>query len=133
MGGLAVILAMLTVLVGMVALGALATPSGPSALRSLVTGHLVCAFSGIVLLLVAVVGASRNLALASVGVLFATGLLGLSVLLRSRTTLRPPPGPDSVPDRKEGTVPVAVAVLHGAAAVLTILVAFLAAVGMARR
>ena len=131
MGGLAVILAMFTVLVGMLALGALATPSGPSTLRSLVTGHLVCAFSGIVLLLIAVVGASRNLALASFGVLFGTGLLGLSVLLRSRTTPRPPPGPEEDPDRNVGTVPGAVVVLHGAAAVLTILVAFLAAIGMA--
>lgn len=132
MGGLAVILAMVTVLVGMVALGALATPSGPSPLRSLVTGHLVCAFTGVVVLLIAVVGASRGLALLSFGVLFGTGVLGLSVLLRARHTEPAPPGPDEDPDRKVGPVPLPVVVLHGAAAVGTIVVVFLTAMAMAK-
>jgi hypothetical protein len=133
MGAGAVFLSMLTVLVGMAALSHVVTDRAPSSLRTLVVGHVSFAFGGILLLLVAVVGASSGIAWTSFGVLVATGLLGATVLLRApRVHPAAPAGADKdvVPD--VGPVPVAVVVLHGAAAVGTILLVLLTAAGASR-
>lgn len=117
----AVVVSMVTVLVGMVALGSVATTSASPAVRRLVAGHLTLALGGIVSLLVAVVASSSGIAWVSFAVFVGTGLLGLSLLLRARA---PAVGP--------GPVPLPVVVLHGAAALVTILLVLLTAVGVAR-
>jgi hypothetical protein len=137
MGAGATILAILTVLVGMAALAHVSTPHASRPLRRLIAGHLSLAFAGVVLLLVAVVGASGGIAWASFAVLMCTGLVGLGVLLRAR---REAPGVGSMLEsgqlleegRVDSPVPVPVVVLHGAAAILTLLLVVLTALTVAK-
>jgi hypothetical protein len=128
-----VVVAIVAVLLGMVALGYVATPGASSSVRTLVAGHLGFAFVGIVLLLVAVVAVSGGLAWASFGVLVGTAVLGITLLVRASPSWQADPdGKDGAPKRDLGPVPWPVVVLHGTAAATTVLLVLLVAVGVGR-
>jgi hypothetical protein len=135
MGLVAVIFSILTVLFGTVALGEVATPASTGGVRALVAGHLLLALCGFVLLLVAVVGASQGVAWGSFVVLVGAAVLGVSTLLRSSRTRGGGDGADPAPDAEAGSassVAVPVIVLHGAAALITITLVWLTAIGVAQ-
>jgi hypothetical protein len=133
MGAGAVVVSIVAVLLGMVALGYVATPGASSTVRTLVAGHLGLAFVGIVLLLVAVVAISGGLAWASFAVLVGAAALGLSLLVHARPSRQADPhGNDGASERDKGPVPWPIVILHGTAAATTILLVLLMAVGVAK-
>jgi hypothetical protein len=126
----AVLVAIVTVLVGTILLGDVATPAASPAVRARLAGHLLLAAVGVVLLLVATVADSRKLTWITLLVLLGAGALGLLTLRltgvrRRGAAARPEEGGDG---RRPATAPpIAVVVVHGAVAALTILLVLLAA------
>jgi hypothetical protein len=120
----ALLFAIITVLVGVVALGDVVTGDSRSGLKRLAVIHVGCALAGVVLLLVAVVGVSRGPAWASLIALLIAAGLGLTTLAlirrRSRAVAAAGPAP---------RVPLPVVIAHGAAAAITIVSVLAAAVG----
>jgi hypothetical protein len=124
MAVMAVLFAIVTVLVGVVALGDVVMSDAGPGLKRLAITHVGVAATGVVLLLVAVVGVSRGQAWASLVVLLVAGVIGLTTLALTR---RPrAPGSDSHPKAK---VPLPVVIVHGAAALVTIATVLAAAAG----
>jgi hypothetical protein len=120
----AVLFAIVTVLVGVVALGDVVTSQAGSGLRRLAIAHVAFALTGVVFLLVAVVGVSRGPAWVSLIVLLLAGFLGLTTLAFTRRPSRL--SPDAVPKAR---VALPVVIVHGAAAVITLLTVLAAAAG----
>jgi len=124
MAVMAVLFAIITVLAGVVALGDVVMSDAGSGLKRLAIAHVGVAATGVVLLLVAVVGVSRGQAWASLVVLLVAGVIGLTTLALSR---RPRTAvPDSDPKPK---VPFPVVIVHGAAALVTMATVLAAAAG----
>jgi hypothetical protein len=114
MGVAAVLFSIVTVLVGMVALGDVVMGDAASGLKRLAGAHVGFALTGVILLLVALVDVSRATAWASLGALLVTGTIGLSILAWTRRPGR------TVDAAAAGTVPMPVVIIHGAAAFLTV-------------
>ncbi len=124
MAVMAVLFAIITVLAGVVALGDVVMSDAGTGLKRLAIAHVGVAATGVVLLLVAVVGVSRGQAWASLVVLLVAAVIGLTTLALTR---RPHTAvPDSDPKPR---VPMPVVVVHGAAALVTMATVLAAAAG----
>jgi hypothetical protein len=124
MGVGAVLFSIVTILMGTVAVGDVATPSITPRTKVLVAGHLLLAGSGAVLLVVALLSVRRGTAWVSVAVLVAAATFGVAVLTRARLARRPADSEDGA----ERPVWLPVVVAHGGAALLTVFFAVLLAV-----
>jgi hypothetical protein len=126
----AFLFAIITVLAGVVALGDVVMSDAGTGAKRLAVAHVTLAAIGIILLLVAVVGASRTPAWASFTALLVAGGLGLTTLVLTRRPRRRP----AVEPSSQG-VPLPVVIVHGAAAIITIATVLAAAAGsgLARR
>lgn len=124
MAVMAVLFAIVTVLVGVVALGDVVMSDAGSGLKRLAIAHVGVAAAGVVLLLVAVVGVNRGPAWASLVVLLVAGVIGLTTLALTR---RPRPGASDLDPKLK--VPLPVVIVHGAAAFATIATVLAAAAG----
>ena len=120
----ALLFAIITVLVGVVALGDVVTGDSQLGLKRLAVIHVGFALAGVVLLLVAVVGVSRGPAWASLIALLIAAALGLTTLALTRRRNRLVAAAGPAP-----RVPLPVVIAHGAAAVITIVSVLAAAVG----
>ncbi len=111
----AILFAIITVLVGVFVLGDLVGEAG-SGVKRLAASHVGIALTGVILLLVALVDASRGTAWVSFAALVVAGSVGLMTL-----TLNRPPGDTGTTRKEQGHLPLPVVVIHGAAALLTLL------------
>jgi hypothetical protein len=118
----AVLFAIITVLVGVIVLGDVVGEAG-SRLKKLAATHVVIAATGVTVLLVALVDASRGTVWVSFLALVVAGVIGLATLTLNR---RPDRDPAQVPEG-QAHLPLPVVVIHGAAAVLTLLLVLLTA------
>ena len=118
----AVLFAIITVLAGVIVLGDVIGEPG-SGIKKLAATHVVVAVTGVVLLLVALVDASRGTIWVSLLALLLAGAIGAVTLTRNR---RPARDRATVPEG-QAHLPVPVVVVHGAAAVLTLLLVLLTA------
>jgi hypothetical protein len=110
----ALLFAIVTVLVGVVALGDV-MGNGGAGLRRLAVAHVGLAATGVILLLVAVVGESRGIAWASLVALLVAAAVGLTTFALTR-----PPAPAEAGATSKRRVPLPVVIAHGAAALVTI-------------
>jgi hypothetical protein len=121
----AVLVAIVTVLVGVVVLGDVVGPPG-SGIKRLAFTHVGVALVGVTLLLVALVDASRGMTWISLAALVLAGGIGGATL-----TVNRPPGRDGAATAaqrtEEGHLPLTVVVIHGAAAILTVVLVLAAA------
>lgn len=119
----AVLFAILTVLVGVFVLGDVVGPPG-AGVKRLAATHVGVALAGVALLLVALVNASRGTAWISFAALVAAAAVGLATLTVNRA-----PGEDITPEvrKQQGHLPVPVVVVHGAAALFTLVLVLAAA------
>jgi hypothetical protein len=118
----AVLFAIITVLVGVIVLGDVIGEKG-SGLKKLAATHVVVASTGVIVLLIALVDASRGAVWVSFLALFLAGAIGVATLSLNR---RPDRDPATVPEG-QSHLPVPVVVIHGAAAGLTLLLVLLTA------
>jgi hypothetical protein len=125
----ALLFAIVTVLVGVVALGDVVMGDAGAGLKRLAVAHVGLAATGVILLVVAVVGVSRGPAWASLVALSAAAALGLTTLALTR---RPAPAGEGAIPKRHVALPVVIA--HGAAALITIgtLLAAVAGNGLVR-
>lgn len=121
----AFLVAIVTVLVGVVVLGDIVGPPG-SGIKRLAFGHAGVALAGVTVLLVALVEASRAMTWVGLAALVLAGGIGVATL-----TINRPPGPDGAATAaqrtEEGHLPLTVVVIHGAAAILTVVLVLAAA------
>jgi hypothetical protein len=120
----AVLFAIVTVLAGVVALGDVVMNDAGTGAKRVAVAHVTSAAIGIILLLVAVVGVSRGPAWASFTALLVAGGLGLTTLVLTRRPRR-----RTADEPSSHGVPLPVVVVHGAAAVITIVSVLAAAAG----
>jgi hypothetical protein len=118
----AVLFAIITVLVGVIVLGDVVGEAG-SRLKKLAATHVVVAATGVTVLLIALVDASRATVWVSFLALLVAGAIGLATLTLNR---RPDRDPAQVPEG-QAHLPLPVVVIHGAAAGLTLLLVLLTA------
>jgi len=131
MGIAGLVVATMAVLMGTVALADIG-PSLTSRTRGLVTGHLLVALTGVVLLAVGAVVASAAVVGVSAAVLLGAAALGLAVYQRtSRPPLEDPPAGATA--RGRGPVSPTILLLHGGAALATVVVAVAAAIQLRGR
>src|SRR5580700_9291412 len=109
----AVLFAIITVLVGVIVLGDVVGEAG-SRLKKLAATHVVIAATGVTVLLVALVDASRGTVWLSFLALVVAGVIGLATLTLNR---RPDRDLAQVP-QGQAHLPLPVVVIHGAAALL---------------
>jgi hypothetical protein len=112
----AVLFAIITVFVGVIVLGDVVGLPG-SGLKRLAATHVGVATTGVILLLIALVNANRGTAWISFGALLLAGTIGVLTL----TLNRPPQTEESASRKEQGHLPLPVVVIHGALAVLTLL------------
>lgn len=118
----ALLFAIVTVLVGVVALGDVVMGDAGAGLKRLAVAHVGLAATGVILLLVAVVGVSRGTAWASLIALLVAAAMGLTTLALTRRQ-----APAGATPKRGVALPVVIA--HGAAALVTIGTVLAAAAG----